>query len=115
MSGWLPRIAWLSCLASMAAMALIALTYGAGIETKTIPMQWGIHGRPTWYADKTIGLWTPIAFLAVIAPALFIKIKQTSGQAGPWHWIGMIATFGFILAVYAWHVSAVLAWARTQG
>lgn len=114
MIGSLPRIAWLSYLGAIAGMALIALSYGSGIGTETIPMQWGIDGRPTWYADTTIGLWMPVAILAVVAPLLFRQIKQASPQTGARTWIGMIATSGFLLAVYAWHVSAVLAWAEAQ-
>lgn len=114
MTGCLPRIAWLSCLGAIAGMALVALSTGGSIGTETIPMQWGLHGRPAWYADTTIGLWTPVAILAVIAPSIFLKIRQASPQTGAWTWIGMIATFGFVLGVYAWHVSAVLAWAEAQ-
>ncbi|WP_232627789.1 hypothetical protein [Methylobacterium sp. Leaf118] len=95
-------------------MAVIALSCGGRIQTETIPRQWGIGGRPTWYADKTIGLWAPVAILAVIAPALFLTIKQTSDQACPGDWIGMIAAFVVVLAVSTWHVSAVLAWAAAQ-
>ncbi|TFZ60089.1 hypothetical protein E4V01_05695 [Methylorubrum sp. Q1] len=77
-------------------------------------MQWGISGRPTWYADKTIGLWMPVAIIVVLAPQIYLKIKQVEAQAGAWYWIGMIATFCFFAAVYAWHISVVITWAEAQ-
>ena len=110
----LPRLAWFSCLATIAAMSLLNLYCAASIQTDRVPMQWGINGRPTWYADKTIGLWIPVAIIVVIAPQIFLKIKQVEAQAGTWYWIGMIAMFCFIAAVYAWHISAVMTWAEAQ-
>ncbi|MGN7125649.1 DUF1648 domain-containing protein [Methylorubrum thiocyanatum] len=110
----LPKLAWLSYLAAIVAISLLNLYYSGSIKTEKVPMQWGVNGQPNWFAPKTIGLWMIVVILAVTAPGVFLSIKQNAASAGPWYWIGMILTFSFIAAVYAWHISAVMAWADTQ-
>ncbi len=110
----LPKLALLSYLAAIAAMSMINLYCSGSIKTEKIPMQWGLGGRPTWFAPKTVGLWMLVAIFAVMAPAVFLNIKQNAASANRWHWIGMIAIFCTIVAVYAWHISAVVAWAQAQ-
>ncbi|CAO4152296.1 hypothetical protein LPLAFNJD_LOCUS3661 [Methylorubrum aminovorans] len=110
----LPKLAWLSCLAAIAAISAINLTYGGNIKTEKVPMQWGVNGQPTWFAPRAVGLWLIVAILAVTAPGVFLNTRQKAGSASDWYWIGMIATFCFIAAGYAWHISAVIAWAEAQ-
>jgi len=43
-------------------MAACSLYFGPRIKTERIPMQWGLDGRPTWTAPKTVGVWFMVAF-----------------------------------------------------
>ena len=38
------------------------LYYGPRIKTDRMPMQWGLNGKPTWYAPKMVALWGSAAF-----------------------------------------------------
>ncbi|CAO4143766.1 DUF1648 domain-containing protein [Methylorubrum thiocyanatum] len=110
----LPTFAWFSYLAMMVVVSLLNLYCAAHVRTEKIPMQWNLGGQPTWFAPKLIGLWMIVGILAVTAPAFFMNIKQNAASAGPWYWIGMIAVFCFVAAMYAWHIQAVIAWAEAQ-
>jgi apolipoprotein N-acyltransferase len=53
----------------IAAVALIAcanLYYGPRIPQKRIAMQWGLDGKPTWYAPKSAYLWGILAFVILV-------------------------------------------------
>src|SRR5215204_5751327 len=42
-------------------MAGCNLYLGPRIKSDRMAMQWGFDGKPTWYAPKAIGLWSPLA------------------------------------------------------
>ena len=42
------------------------LYFGPRIRGNRIAMQWGLDGRPTWYAPKQIGLWGMVAFMLAV-------------------------------------------------
>jgi apolipoprotein N-acyltransferase len=59
-------------------VALIAacnLYFSSRIGADRIAMQWGLDGRPTWYASKALGLWGMLGF--ALAVRLFIWIAVT--------------------------------------
>jgi hypothetical protein len=59
----------------VALMAASNLYFGPRIADDRVAMQWGIDGRPTWYAPKAIGLWGMVGF--ALAVRLFIWIAST--------------------------------------
>lgn len=52
-----------------------SLYFGPRIKGERIAMQWGVDGRPTWYAPRQIGLWWMVAFM--LAVRLFIWAAST--------------------------------------
>lgn len=62
---------------SIAALAIIAATaQGAWKRIPpgvTLPMQWGLNGKPTWRAPKALGL----LFIPVIATAILLSFTLT--------------------------------------
>jgi hypothetical protein len=51
------------------------LYFGPRISGNRIAMQWGLDGKPTWYAPKQIGLWGVVAFM--LAARLLIWAAST--------------------------------------
>jgi hypothetical protein len=50
------------------------LYFGPRISGKRIAMQWGLDGKPTWYASKRLALWGTIPFM--LAVRLFIWLAS---------------------------------------
>ena len=42
------------------------LYFGPRIKGERIAMQWGLDGKPTWSAPKTIALWGMVAFMLAV-------------------------------------------------
>ena len=51
------------------------LYYGPRIKSGRIAMQWGLDGKPTWYAPKPIALWGALA--SALAVRLLIWAAMT--------------------------------------
>jgi hypothetical protein len=62
----------------VAAVALVVgcnLYFGPRIKRERIAMQWGLDGKPTWYAPKQVALWGMVLFM--LAVRLFIWLAST--------------------------------------
>lgn len=67
-------------LVAVAAMLLVAISIRANrtlSDSAKLPMQWGIDGRPTWYAPRKTALaFTPSLYLiSALAIAFLIPVK----------------------------------------
>jgi hypothetical protein len=51
------------------------LYFGPRITSDRVAMQWGLHGRPNWYAPKWLALWGMVAFM--LALRLFMWLAAT--------------------------------------
>jgi hypothetical protein len=60
---------------SLAFMAGCNLYFGPRIMSDGVAMQWGLDGRPNWYAPKWLALWWSVAF--VLAIRLFIWLAAS--------------------------------------
>ena len=47
-------------------MAAASLYLGPRIRSNRVAMQWGLDGKPTWYAPKALGLWGLVAFALAV-------------------------------------------------
>jgi hypothetical protein len=56
--------------ASVAFVVACNLYFGPRINSERVAMQWGLDGRPNWYAPKWLALWGTVAFM--LAVRLFI-------------------------------------------
>ncbi len=52
-----------------------SLYFGPRIRSDRVVMQWGLDGRPNWYAPKRMALWGMVAF--ALAVRLFIWLAAT--------------------------------------
>jgi hypothetical protein len=61
-----------------AAVALVVggnLYFGPRIKRERVAMQWGLDGKPTWYAPKRVALWGMVVFM--LAVRIFIWMVST--------------------------------------
>ncbi len=91
------------------AMAGMSLYFGPQIRTATVPMQWGLNGRPTWFAPKLAGLWGPVGFALLVR--LFMAAAASYAPDKIHHAaLGLLvlsvvlpaAHFGFLLGARRW-------------
>ena len=61
--------------ASLVFIVACNLYFGRRIASDRVAMQWGLHGRPNWYAPKQLALWRTVAF--ALAVRLFIWLAAT--------------------------------------
>jgi hypothetical protein len=52
-------------------MAGASAFFSSRITTPRVPMQWGIDGKPTWYAPKAAGLWGLILLAIAVRAGLY--------------------------------------------
>jgi hypothetical protein len=42
-----------------------------------VAMQWGLDGKPTWYAPKWLALWGMVAFMLVVRLLIWLAVIYT--------------------------------------
>ena len=62
-------------LAALVFVIACSLYFAPRIRSDRIAMQWGLDGKPTWYAPKQIGIWAVPAVMLVVR--LFIWAAMT--------------------------------------
>lgn len=68
-------------------MAACNLHFRSRIRTDRIAMQWGLDGRPTWYASSAMGLWGMVGFalavrLFIWVASIYVPAKVHGAEAG---------------------------------
>jgi hypothetical protein len=96
--------------AVVAAMTAAAFYFGSRIRAQKIPMQWGVDGRPTWYAPKPIGLWAPICVTLVGGPLFLLGHPQSAHYAA----LGLIMFSVIMAAIYGVYLALLVRWASRQ-
>ena len=61
--------------ASLVFIVACNLYFGRRNASDRVAMQWGLDGKPNWYAPKQLALWGMVAF--VITVRLFIWLAAT--------------------------------------
>ena len=86
------------------AVAFIAganLYYGPRIKGDRVAMQWGLDGKPTWHAPKTIALWGMLAFALVVRLLIWAAMTYTPDKVhGPE--IGLLLFSIIVAAAHLW-------------
>ena len=79
----------------------INIYYGPRIKTDRVAMQWGMDGKPTWYAPKPIALWGTLTF--ALAVRFLIWAAMTYAPDKVHHpEIGLLLFSMIIVATYLW-------------
>lgn len=93
----------------LAFIAGCAIRYGREITAPRIPMQWGINGRPTWFAPRLVGLWFGFGFTAILSAGLLVL-----AHFQPQKLMGLIAAGAIVIGTNMWiqiyHLKRVIRW-----
>jgi hypothetical protein len=94
---------------SLSFVAGCAIRYGREITAPRIPMQWGIDGKPTWFAPRLVGIWFSFAFTAVVTIFLL-----TLAHYQPRALTSLIGAMAIVIATNMWvqvyHLKRVIRW-----
>ena len=89
-------------------LALVAVSLAAVVilpANARLPMQWGLNGKPTWYASKLVALsFTPILACIVFAALLAPMLLGEDGTSKPNLDASMRVAAGIFLIVHVIHV-----------
>ena len=97
--------------AVVAAMTVATAYFGNRIASTQIPMQWGADGQPTWYARKSIALWTPIC-LTIAGGPLFLVVGDP--RMSEYAALGFLVFSVIMAVIHGVYFTAVLRWASRQ-
>jgi hypothetical protein len=50
------------------------LYFGPRIGSERIAMQWGLDGKPTWYAPKQLALWGMVVFMFAVRAFIWAAV-----------------------------------------
>jgi hypothetical protein len=72
---------------AIAFMVGCSLYFGPRIKSNRLAMQWGLDGKPTWYAPKLLGVWGLVVFafavrLLIWACMTFVPEKVHGAEPG---------------------------------
>lgn len=95
-------------------IAAASVHFGGRVATARVPMQWGIDGKPTWYAPRTIGLWSMLGFTLVIGGGLIAMMRFAESEKVTSLSYGLIVLSVTMAATQIWHLNAVSKWAARQ-
>lgn len=57
-------------------MTAVSFALGRRVTAARVPMQWGFDGKPTWFAWRRVGIWSPVA----IGAGVLILVLATGVQ-----------------------------------
>lgn len=72
---------------AVAFVAGCSLHYGSRIKNERMAMQWGLDGKPTWYAPTKIALWGTVALMLAVrlliwAAMIYVPDRVNSPEIG---------------------------------
>lgn len=83
-----------------------------------LPMQWGLSGRPNWYAPRRPALIiTPLlSGIGLLTGAVLILFSRGEPNVGEPQVLGLLVSLAVVgIAAYAGWLAFVVGWARAQG
>jgi len=95
-------------------IAASSIHFAGRIATSKVPMQWGVDGKPTWYAPRSLGLWWMLGFMLIVGGGLlamtrFVESEKVTGLS-----YSLILLSVTTAAIQIWHLNAVSKWAARQ-
>jgi hypothetical protein len=93
----------------LAFIAGCAIRYGREITAPRIPMQWGVNGRPTWFAPRLVGLWFSFGFTAIVSAGL-LALAHYQPQKLMSLIVAMAIVVGTNMWVQIYHLKRVIRW-----
>lgn len=75
--------------------------YGPRIKSDRVAMQWGLDGKPTWYAPKQIALWGTVGFALIVRLLIWAAMSYAPSRVnGPE--IGLLMSSVILLGAHLW-------------
>ena len=84
------------------------LIFEPRIKADRIAIQWGLDGKPTWYAPKRIALWGMVAFILVVRLLIWLCMTYTPALVHG----ADIGILGFSVIIAASHLFILMKAAR---
>lgn len=96
----------------VAVLAAMSLAFAHRVPPGVrLPMQWGLNGRPTWFAPRAVALaFTPV--LSALVLGLVVLAGLLPGARGQTP--ALIVTGLCLLAAHAAHLVLAARWLRSQ-
>ena len=82
-----------------------------------LPMQWGLNGRPNWYAPRrpALSLTPLLSGIGLLTGAVLILFSSGEPNVGEPQVLGLLVSLAVVgIVVYAGWLWLVLQWARTH-
>jgi hypothetical protein len=65
---------------ALGVMLVASFYYGPRIQADKVAMQWGLDGKPTWYAPKIVALWGLLGFAVLLRLFIAAAVKFIPDQ-----------------------------------
>jgi hypothetical protein len=86
---------------AVAFVAAANLVYAPRIASDRVAMQWGLDGRPTWSAPRSIALWGTVAFMLAVRLLIWAAMTYVPDKVnGPE--IGLLLFSIIVVAAHLW-------------
>lgn len=86
---------------ALALTAAANLYYAPRITSDRLAMQWGLDGKPTWYAPRRTALWGTVAFMVAVRLLIWAAMTYVPDKVnGPE--IGLLLFSIIVAAVQLW-------------
>jgi Domain of unknown function (DUF1648) len=63
--------------AALAFVVGCSLYFRPRIQSDRVAMQWGVAGRPNWYAPKWLALWGTVPFMLILRLFIWLAVTYT--------------------------------------
>jgi hypothetical protein len=90
-------VLWLN----IALMVAISLYYRSRINVDRVAMQWGLDGKPTWYAPKSAALWGAPAFTLGVRGLIWLAMTYMPTKVQHVE-IGLLLLSIIVVAAHYW-------------
>ncbi len=94
-------------------MAAVSVHFAGSIKAPMLPMQWGLNGKPTWYAPRLLALWFSFG-LAVLVRLLIFFLQEYNPDKLSSASLGLILFSVIITIAHIAHMAAAARWAARQ-
>jgi len=86
---------------AIAIMVGCSLYFGPRIKSHRVAMQWGLDGKPTWTAPKSVALWLTIAFALLARLLIWLAMTYAAGKVNSPE-LGLFIVSLVAVAVHFW-------------
>lgn len=94
---------------ALGVMTAASLYFGGRIRVVRLPMQWGLHGQPTWFAPRRVALWGPLAFALLVRLIIFAAVQYAPDKVHG-ATLGLVLFSVIVAGSHFFHLAAIVRW-----